>query len=303
MELVLHIGYARTGTTAIQHFLAANRAALARQGIYYPAAGAWEDAHHGLAMVMGQHPFGGPQDPGDAEAQLFDALRGEIDASGCDRIVLSTELFSIRFGEIQASPHARKFLDRCDSVRVVCFLRRPDTWIESCFAQQLWNSPDEPPGDKDEFISEFVHAANYHFALVQWQRLAGPEALRVVVYEQAEAGPGCVRSFCSLLGVDADAIGPGADRRVNARPSTAATEQLFQAMRGRNLSPEDRVELRNRIGRAAGPAPGRQNGRLFSAAQLARIESGLQEPNRRLAAEIVHQPLQGFWFAEKDGVA
>ena len=48
MELVLHAGIHRTGTTSLQRLLAKNRAALAAEGIAYPGEGqnhqplAWE---------------------------------------------------------------------------------------------------------------------------------------------------------------------------------------------------------------------------------------------------------------------
>lgn len=38
-NLVLHIGVAKTGSTALQKFLQGNRELLARHGFYYPATG------------------------------------------------------------------------------------------------------------------------------------------------------------------------------------------------------------------------------------------------------------------------
>lgn len=57
-KLILHIGRPKTGTSSIQHFLAANAEALAAEGAVYPRAGrrapdrrGLRAAHHALAAI------------------------------------------------------------------------------------------------------------------------------------------------------------------------------------------------------------------------------------------------------------
>ncbi len=47
---VIHIGYGKTGTTALQTFLAANRASLRKHGIVYP-----EFRRDGVALGIDNH--------------------------------------------------------------------------------------------------------------------------------------------------------------------------------------------------------------------------------------------------------
>ena len=51
-KLYIHIGGPKTGTTALQIFLAQNRQALERQGFCYPGN---EDAHWGICTNLQEH--------------------------------------------------------------------------------------------------------------------------------------------------------------------------------------------------------------------------------------------------------
>ena len=53
MRIILHIGVYKTGTTAVQSFLARNRSALAEQGVLYPESFTRFDAHHPLPWALG----------------------------------------------------------------------------------------------------------------------------------------------------------------------------------------------------------------------------------------------------------
>ena len=75
----IHAGTHKTGTTAIQRFLAGNRETLARAGFYYPRSGCWHPefpGHHNLMFELtGDARF----DP--TAGMLSDLLRGSS-ASG-----------------------------------------------------------------------------------------------------------------------------------------------------------------------------------------------------------------------------
>ncbi len=57
MELILHIGYSKTGTSAIQDFLYRNRKMLLRRyGILYPDIYIFDKAHHLFAWSLTSKP-------------------------------------------------------------------------------------------------------------------------------------------------------------------------------------------------------------------------------------------------------
>ncbi|MGD0864594.1 MAG: hypothetical protein ABSA49_03450 [Rhizomicrobium sp.] len=54
MDLILHIGTAKTGTTSLQEFLAANRDSLRRKGILYPLSAGDGKSHALLSLIPPQ---------------------------------------------------------------------------------------------------------------------------------------------------------------------------------------------------------------------------------------------------------
>ena len=83
MQLVIHAGIHRTGTTSLQRFLAANRAALAGRGVAYPGRGGEQPPAAGL----GHHP---------RRAGPDDVLALAAEAAAARLLVLSGEDFSVR---------------------------------------------------------------------------------------------------------------------------------------------------------------------------------------------------------------
>ena len=88
--LYIHTGLHKTGTTSLQKAFFDNRAALARQNVLYPDAGLSQKpfnwGHHELAYAMRRR----------AGAQaLWQSLRDEADASGLDKILVSSEELSL----------------------------------------------------------------------------------------------------------------------------------------------------------------------------------------------------------------
>ena len=118
MQLVIHAGIHRTGTTSLQRTLARNRAALLAQGVAYPGEA---PNHQALAweLVRGQS--------GAREVlALVEARRR------ARRVVLSGEDFAIHedLGWL-AAVAARH------DVRVVIYLRRQDHWLMSWYNQHV----------------------------------------------------------------------------------------------------------------------------------------------------------------------
>jgi len=53
INLYIHIGLHKTGTTSIQNFLTLNENILSKKGYLYPATGRKGQAQHLLAQAMG----------------------------------------------------------------------------------------------------------------------------------------------------------------------------------------------------------------------------------------------------------
>jgi len=131
-RIFLHIGQPKTATTTIQKFLAINRHELIKNGWLYPDAGRQYDAHHLLGNFFRARPLHwiGPADPQAVKV----ALLQEIDETGCDNIILSTESLYFTERPDLFAEYLRDF-----DVTVVMFLRRQDEWIESAYQENLKN--------------------------------------------------------------------------------------------------------------------------------------------------------------------
>lgn len=92
-EMLVHCGFPKTGSTAFQQLLASNVDSLKSKGILYPRSGIpdldprWvEYGHHNIAYEIGDARGRFKSDAGS-----LDDLTAEVSASGCDRVIISSE--------------------------------------------------------------------------------------------------------------------------------------------------------------------------------------------------------------------
>ena len=132
MDLFLHIGPHKTGTTSIQTAFADNATALRRRGVLYPKCNWSYPAQHRLAFSMK-----GKTNPADGSTPDFttelDALCRALEKSSLPRALVSSE-------EFFASPPERikALKDALPVVRttILAYPRRPDTFLISCHNQK-----------------------------------------------------------------------------------------------------------------------------------------------------------------------
>lgn len=150
-EVIVHIGVHKTGTSAIQAFLARNRQRLAERGIHYQPTpeGEWPNHH----LVAASFKYNSPAGYGE---NLVGRLLAEANDN---RIVVSSEMFC------EADLDIPRFLSalRGHEIRVIAYLRHPCEILLSAFdelvryynSEGLWTRPinDEPfaydPGQYD----------------------------------------------------------------------------------------------------------------------------------------------------------
>lgn len=179
-RLILHIGHFKTGTTALQVFLARHRSRLARQGLVYARTTEHLSKHSALAFALLREAgattlMHGYTDPTPA-TRLWDALADEARsiAPGAELVVSSEEF--IRLG---AHPLAIAGLRACLArmpdvdVRAIAYLRPPHSHLESWYNQLV--KMNAAPGDFDATVSimEEVHT-DYSTAILPWAEVLGP---------------------------------------------------------------------------------------------------------------------------------
>jgi len=135
-KLLLHIGQHKTGTTAIQHFLADRRNELDGLGILYPHTGCHGNQHSLFAGVfLGDHAFL-PKDRPRSLKNLVSKLLDE--ARNAHSIILSSEVL----WELGLTSRSA-FIDLLDSLsanfdmRIIYFVREPEELQWSMLKQTL----------------------------------------------------------------------------------------------------------------------------------------------------------------------
>ena len=122
--LDLHIGPAKTGTTSLQSFFAANDAILKQFSIVYPRTGRKKDKHNLLARSL-------------RSVNDLKRLLGELheESSGFEHALVSCEEFSYTFLDAAVLEQFCRLARERFHVRVIIYLRRQDQLKESVYAQ------------------------------------------------------------------------------------------------------------------------------------------------------------------------
>ncbi len=132
-RIILHIGRHKSGTSSLQHFFAAHREFLDRQGVLYPLAGTRKNglAHHELSHLCHKGRNAAAQ-----LDQIIDALKAEIQPHH------ETLLFSSEEFQNLASVKEIRYLTgqfRGAEVDIICYVREFADYMVSSFRQAVQN--------------------------------------------------------------------------------------------------------------------------------------------------------------------
>ncbi len=244
-EIIFHIGHFKTGTTALQVFFQANRGKLARQGLVYARTHEKLAKHSPLAHVLYHeagvqsllYNFQPPAPARDMWQALFDEA---LALKGGQSLLVSSEAF-MRLGAHPGAEAALRAL--IDTVRdrlrfrVVCYLRAPQSHLESWYNQLIKIGFDVPGFDATvEQVMEPIHW-DYAQALRPWIDIFGRDAVILRGFTPAlRRDDAMYRDFLNAIGqpFPARAGPPDAD------PNPRLDEKLLPIKRGMQHVPARR---------------------------------------------------------------
>ena len=183
-RLLLHIGMHKTGTTSLQRFFVRNRSILSLMGIDYPkafdASGKKLPKHNDLFLAIShEKDFGTPHPILGSSAERVDRLARRIETKRIT--VLSAEGFS---GESPAFAEAFAPLRGRFDIKVICFLRRQDDWVQTFYKQMVQSRQVLESRSFQAFReagSTKLHL-DYLQILEWWAKALGEQAIRVEIY-------------------------------------------------------------------------------------------------------------------------
>ena len=196
MKLILHIGTQKTGTTALQQFLYANREPLAACGFHYatPPHGLREANFVGNALNVGKCRV----------VNTFLTKHMELARRrGADTVLVSAENFyamsvldAMQRREVCANAveRDRALIETLQSLmpegiattQIVCYFRRPDRYAESLYSQHVKRGIIFA-GTFDEFLPIVKPALFYNKYMRAWSDVFGRKNCIVRLYEPVRA--------------------------------------------------------------------------------------------------------------------
>ena len=230
-QIILHAGLSKTGTTSIQDNCSTHREFLRERGVHYPLFrfGKHCFRNHSIPLTVavcaapGQYGLGLRRRFGDDVPQMKAACRAQFDAllrdAPGETLVLSTELLESWCDEdLQAL--RQRLLQGTDSLRVIAYIRSPQSALESTLQERAKAGAMPAPADIVGRVRDKYLRLERNF---EW-------ALECVDFHRAQEAPGgLVGSFFSLAGIR-PAETSGLDYRVSNRRLSVEAFRLLSAV-------------------------------------------------------------------------
>lgn len=240
-QLILHVGFHKSGTSALQESFNAQRVELGKLGVEYLDIG--RKAHHRLAWALTQRPWGWKNRGGQRTpiSHWQRAVR-KINRSKSERILLSSEFFS-ELGEKQISRILQDIKNR--EIKVLFTLRPLVKLLGSSYQQYLkygikvdyeqWlhSVLDEPGVSK---INPTFWKRNLHGKVIgRWAELVGKDQVSVVIVDESKP-EFLFEAVSEVIGISKDVL----KSQPTGSNRSLSLEEMALLLRINQLFPEKR---------------------------------------------------------------
>lgn len=173
MELILHIGTPKTGTTALQEFFYSNYNELLNNDILYPK----DVCHNNLV----HYPINWAIENNDTK--VFKKLKNEIKRNKPKTVIVSSEMFTApRFHSNLAIGKVRSFFTelgfKINNIKVVIYFRRQDEYCESIYNEMVKNH------NWSKEITQTAFPGDYYYLLQLWAQFFTKENIYIGIYNK-----------------------------------------------------------------------------------------------------------------------
>jgi hypothetical protein len=182
-KLIIHPGWSKTGTSAIQHALVSITDQLKERGILYPTSLQQIDlAHHKFALAF---KASGPYSTNHNKEDVIKMAINEMKAEGCNSLIISSELSPLYFDY----PEFRAFVDSYfDYVEIIFTIRSQSDCLKSLFSQ-LVTDPNVRYRESLFFLfTKNIDHLNYYSQISRWSNVVDKQSVRIIPYSKNVVG-------------------------------------------------------------------------------------------------------------------
>ncbi|PTX55643.1 hypothetical protein C8N43_0282 [Litoreibacter ponti] len=232
-QIWLHIGSPKTGTTSLQTFLNDNAARLRADGrLNFMETGRAHIAHNQLASAART---------GTARAVMEDMMREADSMPETTHVASSEMLFNLYTARKLAVAAPDEIKSR---VKIICYLRRQDSYLEALYKQLLKNS--RIPPDREAFLKDAARRMRYLETFKTYAEIFGRDNVIVRPFGPKWLVDGdVVRDFAHHIGLEISDDLKLAEGRANKTFSAEMSELL--ALMGEKTAFNTREVIRELI--------------------------------------------------------
>ncbi len=297
-KVIIHIGFHKSGTSAIQEFCAENRGYLLDQKVDYTKIGLYGTGHHILS-----HKWGGWLDTcefSQSPESLWDELADYVQADDGKTVLISSERFCGLTNDVQADEALSFIREKLSEthVEIVAYVRRQDDFAESLFKQSLRGKNHRRP--IDEFIENLPPFFDYYAAMSLWAKYFGAENVSVRLYEPSRfLGGNLIVDFFERSGLQVPEMSDFETTKRNPSMSSAAatflTDPEFLEFRNNERF---REAIKRGLGSISFDNPSQAH--ILSFSQRKRIMELFRQSNMALCQEFMNEDIDCEIFEVND---
>lgn len=201
----IHIGWEKTGTSSIQYFLNLNHNNLKKQGFYYPMDNEiFQHNHQKIQISLSDHKnaFWLENKKVLPKDQMIFFIQNIIKNCTTPNLIFSHESFYALDPKL-----LKKAFANCE-VKIIAYIRRPDKWIISAFAQQVSFGNIIGISLKEvvkTFLNRKMFQPLYFSYLQPFIKTFGQNNIVIRVFEKEKlVGQDVILDFLSVLGIDSE---------------------------------------------------------------------------------------------------
>lgn len=271
--LYLHVGWSKTGTSAIQAQIQAQKDDFLDKGILYPQTLQWPDhSHHPFALSFkGSGAYQSDMTP----AEALEKLQKEMDQSPADSVLLSSELSPFYWDNPRFKSFATENFNR---VQVLFTLRPQSELLLSLFNQLVKDSNVRYEASLFTLAMRNLSWLNYYQNIKRWQDAVGQKNVTAIPYSKT-----VVNSFFDSFGMPV--VSSKKENNPIVNPSLPTRCLAVLQARGRMAKDNSEfVRLRQKIVQLSEVIPAEEDKfTLFSAEEQQSFDEHFKRGNQLLA--------------------